>query len=278
MKIQTEDLINVLKVVFPSYDFLLLFDQSSGHRKKRENGLNANNMNREHSGKVPDMRQTVIDADCLGVHKPSLQVGVTQELVFPTSEKCEPEDGPIYLSVDERIRRRHGITLPLTKTENNSPNMLKVELLASNIDLPLRPSIQNLRALAEANGILTKTTVDNRVHRDKTIEELKNELANTRFTFEHRNYRLPELQELLTARDIAITFTHPRILEGWCGKPKGPLQVLFERGKIDRDVPRRSYKENRTKGTDFEENGDLKESIKPLILTFLLSQCTDFAN
>jgi hypothetical protein len=65
MKIQTEDLIDTLKVVFPSYDFLLLFDQSPGHTKKREDGLNVNNMNREHGRKVPDMPQAVLDADCL---------------------------------------------------------------------------------------------------------------------------------------------------------------------------------------------------------------------
>jgi hypothetical protein len=117
---------------------------------------------------------------------------------------------------------------------------LKAELAASNIDIPPHPSVRNLRLLAEANGISTMKTVDNRVHRDKTIEELKNELANTGFTFEHRNYRLPELQELSKARSIAITITHPRILEGWWGKPKGIYQALFERGKIDPDVPPQS--------------------------------------
>jgi hypothetical protein len=278
MKIQIEDIVDVLKVIFPNYDFLLLFDQSSGHTKKREDGLNANNMNREHGGRVPEMRQTVINADCLDVHDPSLQAGATQELVFPMSEHCGDEDGPIYLSVEERMRRRQDIILPLSRTENKSATALKAELTAANIDLPSRPGIRNLRLLAEANGIPTTKNVDNRVHRDKTIEELKKELVNAGFTFEHRNYRLPELQQLSTARNIAITITHPRILEGWCGKPKGLLQVLFERGKIDPAVPPRSYKKNGTKGTDFEDNGDLKESSKPFILTFLLSQCPDFAN
>ena len=54
----------------------------------------------------------------------------------PTSGNYEPEDGPIYLSVDERIRRIHGITLPLTKPESKSAT--------SNIDLPPCPSIRNL--------------------------------------------------------------------------------------------------------------------------------------
>jgi hypothetical protein len=107
---------------------------------------------------------------------------------------------------------------------------------------------------------------------------LKNELVNAGFTFEHQSHGSPELQQLSTTRNITVTITHPRILEGWCGKPKGLLQVLFERGKIDPNVSPQSYKKNGTKGTDFEDNGDLKETSKPFTLTFLLSQCPDFAN
>jgi hypothetical protein len=35
VKIQIEDLVDCLKVIFPNFGFLLLFDQSSGHTKKR---------------------------------------------------------------------------------------------------------------------------------------------------------------------------------------------------------------------------------------------------
>jgi hypothetical protein len=189
MKIQIEDLVNALKVVFPNFDFLLLFDQSSGHTKKREDGLNAINMNREHGRRVPKMRQTILDANCLGQHSPSIDAGETQELVYEMTANF-PEDGPFYLSVEERIRRRHDIILPLTKTEKKLAVELKAEFVASNIPLPPRPSIKKLRALAKANNILTTKTVDNRVHRNKTMEELKEELAATGLCFEHRNYRL----------------------------------------------------------------------------------------
>jgi hypothetical protein len=200
------------------------------------------------------------------------------ELVFPMAENCESEDGPFSMSVEERMRQQHDIVLPVTKTDNKSAIELKAEFTASNIDLPLRPNLANLRALADANNKSTTKRVDNRVHRDKTIEELKNKLANTGFSFEHRNYRLRELQDLSTARNIAITITHHRVLEGWCGKPKGLLQVLFERGKIDPAMPLQSYKKNGAKGKDFEDNGDLKEESKPFILTYLLSQCSNFVN
>jgi hypothetical protein len=75
-----------------------------------------------------------------------------------------------------------------------------------------------------------------------------------------------------------LTVIHPRISEGWCGKPKGLLQILHERGWIDPAVPLRKYKKVGTKGKDFEENGDLKDEIKPFVLTYLLNQCPDFAN
>lgn len=39
-KIQFEDVVDALYVVYPDHDFLFLFDHSSGHAKKREDGLN----------------------------------------------------------------------------------------------------------------------------------------------------------------------------------------------------------------------------------------------
>jgi hypothetical protein len=92
VKIQIEDLVDCLKVIFPNFGFLLLFDQSSGHTKKREDGLNTINMNREHGGRVPHMRRSVLDAKCLGKHSPSLQAG-TQRLVYPKIDNCALEDG-----------------------------------------------------------------------------------------------------------------------------------------------------------------------------------------
>ena len=43
MKLQLEDVFDVLVEVFPEFDFLFLFDQSSGHTKMRVDGLNTKN-------------------------------------------------------------------------------------------------------------------------------------------------------------------------------------------------------------------------------------------
>ncbi len=86
------------------------------------------------------MSQTILDDDCLGQHSPSIDAGETQELVYETTANF-PEDGPFYLSVEEWIRRQHEIILPLTKIEKKSAVELKAEFVASNIPLPLHPSI-----------------------------------------------------------------------------------------------------------------------------------------
>lgn len=117
-------------------------------------------------------------------------------------------------------------------------------MIALGVTLPQRPSVRNLRPLTEDNGIRTTKTVDMIVHQDKTIEELKKALAAAGFAFEHRNYGLPELEELCSLRNTTTNVTHPRILEGWCGRPKGLLQILYERGMINPAVPLRQYKKN----------------------------------
>jgi hypothetical protein len=37
---QLEDCVDVLQHIYPQYDYLFLFDHSSGHDKQREDGLN----------------------------------------------------------------------------------------------------------------------------------------------------------------------------------------------------------------------------------------------
>jgi hypothetical protein len=64
MKLQLEDVGNCLCVAFPDFDFLFLFDQSSGHTKKRDDGLPTQNMNVEFGGKVSEMRHSHLFEGC----------------------------------------------------------------------------------------------------------------------------------------------------------------------------------------------------------------------
>ena len=44
---------------------------------------------------------------------------------------------------------------------------------------------------------------------------------------------LKEVQESATKLDISIDFITKKVLEGWVGKPKGMLQILWERRFLD---------------------------------------------
>lgn len=63
MVIQFEDAVNILRVMHPQYDFIILFDHSSGHAKQRPDGLNHFRMNRSYGGKATHMRTTLIEQE-----------------------------------------------------------------------------------------------------------------------------------------------------------------------------------------------------------------------
>jgi hypothetical protein len=44
MVLQMEDCLDVMRVLYPEYKVLLLFDHSCGHDWQREDGLNVDNM------------------------------------------------------------------------------------------------------------------------------------------------------------------------------------------------------------------------------------------
>jgi hypothetical protein len=73
---------------------------------------------------------------------------------------------------------------------------------------------------------------------------------------------LPQLQDQCKALNLSITCTEEITIEGWVNKPKGLLQILFERGWINPDNLKQ-YTEN----GKMDEMGNLKEetSIKLLL-------------
>jgi hypothetical protein len=50
MAIQLEDVVDCLKVLYPDYEYVALFDHSSGHDRKREGALDAMTMNYDFGG------------------------------------------------------------------------------------------------------------------------------------------------------------------------------------------------------------------------------------
>ena len=65
--------------------------------------------------------------------------------------------------------------------------------------------------------------------------------------------------------------------EGWVGKPKGLLQVLWETGWINPDKPRSKYKKSAKKDRDYDEEGNIKSEVAEFTLTHLMANRHDFA-
>ncbi len=83
-----------------------------------------------------------------------------------------------------------------------------------------------------------------------------------------------ELHNLATSYSIELTKNVKVVEEGWCGKAKGLLQVLWEGGMIDKN----NLSEYSLKGK--KEHKDKNSNVKPEFRCFLLctsmSNCTDF--
>ena len=80
----------------------------------------------------------------------------------------------------------------------------------------------------------------------------------------HANIK--QIQDLAIANDLPIEFEQRKTKEGWAGKPKGMMQVLFERGFIDREKPLSFYKINGRKNEDGTEvpGSNIKKLIRTL--------------
>ena len=60
MVLQLEDCVDVIKVLYPDYDYIFLFDHSCGHDRKRPDGLCVNSIRKNFGGKQAVMRDTAI--------------------------------------------------------------------------------------------------------------------------------------------------------------------------------------------------------------------------
>ena len=82
---------------------------------------------------------------------------------------------------------------------------------------------------------------------------------------------LAEIQALATLHDIPICFERRNIREGWCNKPKGMLQILWERGFI---IPAKDVRFYSVNGK--EVNIDSKEIIAGTSLKQIVDRLPDF--
>jgi hypothetical protein len=119
----------------------------------------------------------------------------------------------------------------------------------------------------------------NDVLKGKTVKafnkgELMTELIGSGF-HPRRGYTKKDLDEIAVSRGVPLQREIDLLDEGWEGKPKGALQVLFERGLIDSTKPLSTYS-LAGKASWKDDNGDLLPQYAPFCLRHLLAECPDF--
>jgi hypothetical protein len=223
MALQTEDLVDCLQVLYPAHDILFLFDQSSGHAKKRQDGLNVVDMNLYWGGSQKKKRDTIIEEGCLGQYNSILKIGDTQQLTY-----ADDDDGPFHLKPDEQILRKYD-------------------------------------------------KVVGRVNKPKTKSEILQELIDSSNFTMAKHYTKEELEALAKHHKLTLLREVDKKEEGWHGKPKGILQILFERGHINEEISLSEYTLDGKKSHK-DENGEVLKQYLPFCLRHVLSQCRDFQN
>ena len=249
----------------PSYDFVFLFDHSSGHAKQRPDGLNQHRMNRAFGGKAAPMRNTVImqEEGFLGPFPRILEPGDTQSLVFASSDS-----GPFWMCDAEKEDCR---------LDQNLGNTNSILLKAPELILQLREngvhdtgftvkSLRQLRSLCTQHGLSTHKEAAILLERNRT--ELDIDLRALGINTKGKNKR--ELVELCQQHQIETTKNVEKVKEGWEGKPKGLLQILWERGLID-GTNLNNYSLTGKK----DELGTVDNSTS---LRHIMGMCTDFLN
>ncbi len=77
-----------LKVLFPQFQYLFLFDHSCGHDRQREDGLNVENMSKNFGDKQSFMHNTLIKEShgYLGPYPKMHNPGDVQHMVFTKND------------------------------------------------------------------------------------------------------------------------------------------------------------------------------------------------
>ena len=96
----------------------------------------------------------------------------------------------------------------------------------------------------------------------KNIAELLEEFECTHgFQLQNKKYRRAEVEQLAKQFNTPLIVEIPVISEGWTGKRKGLLQVLWERGFIDTNQPLSNYTLDGKK-SHRDENGNVKPEFQ----------------
>ena len=99
-KLQLEDVYDCLDHIFPQFNFLIMFDQSSDHMKMRLDVPNIGNMNASYEGAATHMHKSIITK--VGRYKGTLSVGETQYTRFNLNNS-----GPFWIDLLDKLKPKY---------------------------------------------------------------------------------------------------------------------------------------------------------------------------
>ena len=211
------------------------------------------------------MRSTKIlqEEGFLGPFDRLVEPGDIQSLVFSPSDV-----GPFWMTDVERKESKVDVRLGNTRTAHLTMPELILQLrekVDEEFSLAGR-SIRQLRNLCTIYGLDTDKSVPIVHARNRTDLEL--DLRGLGVSTKGKNKR--ELAELCAHHQSAVSNVE-KIKEGWVGKPKGLLQVLWERGLIDTGINLKDYSLTGKKDALGTVNNNTN-------LRHLMGMCSDFLN
>jgi hypothetical protein len=128
--------------------------------------------------------------------------------------------------------------------------------------------------------------IGGKVTKKRTKAEILKDIRNATGNAMHGFKTVDEVHQLAALHDIAIEVEVDKVKAGWVGKPKGLLQILWERGFVDENNVDK-YRMNGAKDWyEIDEDGKTTTKLKPeheddfkkYSLVHLMTECADFKN
>ena len=133
--LQMEYYLEFLKVIYPSFGFVFLFDHSCGRDWAREGRLQASIMRKYFGGKQPNIRDTVIlgQDGFIGPYDHFLETGDIQKMWWDPDLPDSQLTGPFWISDMENAEHRHNVFTGKTKSRKLNKNKLIERLHSSGV-------------------------------------------------------------------------------------------------------------------------------------------------
>ena len=111
----------------------------------------------------------------------------------------------------------------------------------------------------------------------KDMTDILAELKENHQFVPKRRYKKEGLQNLAKEFGMTLEFeVDDDVIPGWCNRPKGMLQVLYERRLIDKNNLDQYSKNGKKK--QLGDDGLIKDQYKKYVLIDMMANCEDFKN